>query len=120
MILAAIIIAKNPAQYGFDVAPHAPVPTETVDLPAAVDLRRVAEWAGVAVDDIQRLNPELRRWTTPVREGHYTLKVPEGTAARIQGGLCRIGAQPVERAAVAHGEGRRIAGHHRAQAAREP
>ena len=34
MILAAIIIAKNPAQYGFDIAPHSPMPTENVTLPA--------------------------------------------------------------------------------------
>ncbi len=87
MILAAVIIAKNPAQYGFEIPPHTPLPTETVDLPAAVDLRRVAEWAGIAVDDIQDLNPELRRWTTPIREGTYPLKVPAGTAGRIQDGL---------------------------------
>ena len=87
MILAAIIIAKNPAQYGFDILPHAPAPTETVTLPAAVDLRRVAEWAGVAVDEIQQLNPELRRWTTPIRQGSYSLRVPQGTATRIQDGV---------------------------------
>jgi membrane-bound lytic murein transglycosylase D len=87
MILAAIIIAKNPAQYGFEILPQTATPTETVNLPAAVDLRRVAEWAGVAVDDIQLLNPELRRWTTPVREGSYGLKVPAGSASRIQEGL---------------------------------
>lgn len=87
MILAAIIIAKNPAQYGFEIVAPTPVPTETVALPAAVDLRRVAEWAGVPVDDIQRLNPELRRWTTPIREGSYTLRVPAGTADRIGDGL---------------------------------
>jgi membrane-bound lytic murein transglycosylase D len=87
MILAAIIIAKNPVQYGFEIAPPAPVPTESVMLPAAVDLRRVAEWAGVAVDDIQQLNPELRRWTTPIRAGNYALKVPAGTASRIEEGL---------------------------------
>ncbi|MCC7179199.1 MAG: LysM peptidoglycan-binding domain-containing protein [Acidobacteria bacterium] len=87
MILAAIIIAKNPAQYGFDVAPHEPTPTETVTLPAAVDLRRVAEWAEVPVDDIQRLNPEFRRWTTPIREGDYELEVPEGTAEKVRAGL---------------------------------
>jgi membrane-bound lytic murein transglycosylase D len=87
MILAAIIIAKNPVQYGFEVAPPAPVPTETVMLPAAVDLRRVAEWAGVAVDDIQHLNPELRRWTTPIREGSYALRVPAGTAGRVDEAL---------------------------------
>ena len=87
MILAAIIIAKNPAQYGFDIAPVSPIPTENVMLPSAVDLRRVAEWAGVAVDDIQQLNPELRRWTTPIRQGSYALRVPAGTASRIEDGL---------------------------------
>ena len=87
MILAAIIIAKNPAQYGFDILPHTPTPTENVTLPAGVDLRRVAEWAGVAVDDIQQLNPELRRWTTPIREGSYNLRVPEGTATKVQDGV---------------------------------
>jgi peptidoglycan lytic transglycosylase D len=87
MILAAIIIAKNPAQYGFDIAPVSPIATEKVMLPSGVDLRRVAEWAGVAVDDIQQLNPELRRWTTPIRQGSYALRVPAGTASRIEDGL---------------------------------
>ncbi|MCC7124840.1 MAG: LysM peptidoglycan-binding domain-containing protein, partial [Acidobacteria bacterium] len=84
MILAAIIIAKNPAQYGFDnIEPLVPIPTERIAVPAALDLRRVAEWTGVAVDSIQQLNPELRRWTTPIREGSYELRVPEGSGARV-------------------------------------
>ena len=87
MILAAVIIAKNPTQYGFDIVPMAPLPTETVTVPPALDLRRVAEWAGVPVDDIQKLNPEFRRWTTPVRQGEYTIKVPEGTADKVRAGL---------------------------------
>ena len=87
MILAAVIIAKNPAQYGFEIVPMAPTPTETVIVPEALDLRRVAEWAGVSVDDIQKLNPEFRRWTTPVRKGEYTIKVPEGTAEKVRAGL---------------------------------
>jgi membrane-bound lytic murein transglycosylase D len=87
MILAAVIIAKNPSQYGFDIVPMVPTPTETVLVPEALDLRRVAEWAGVPVDDIQKLNPEFRRWTTPVRKGEYTIKVPEGTAERVRAGL---------------------------------
>src|SRR5262249_50861266 len=31
------------------------------------------------IDDIQALNPELRRWTTPVRTAAYDLKLPVGT-----------------------------------------
>ena len=87
MILAAVIIAKNPAQYGFDIVPLEATPTETVVVPPALDLRRVAEWAGVPIDDIQKLNPEFRRWTTPVKKGEYTIKVPEGTAEKVREGL---------------------------------
>jgi membrane-bound lytic murein transglycosylase D len=88
MILAAVIIAKNPTQYGFDdIVPMTAVPTETVMVPPALDLRRVAEWAGVPMDEIQRLNPEFRRWTTPVQKGQYSIKVPEGTAEKVREGL---------------------------------
>src|SRR5262249_18808788 len=83
MILAAIVIAKNPLQYGFEFESDAPHPYETVSLPRAVDLRRIAEWTGTTIDEIQALNPELRRWTTPVRDEQYELKVPAGTADRV-------------------------------------
>jgi membrane-bound lytic murein transglycosylase D len=88
MILAAIVVARNPAQYGFSVEPAAPMSYDRVTLPRPIDLRRVAEWTETPVDAIQALNPELRRWTTPVRDKDYELRVPEGTAdvvaARLQ------------------------------------
>jgi len=83
MILAAIVIARNPAQYGFDVVSEATHEFEKVNLPRAVDLRRVAEWTDSTIDEIQSLNPELRRWTTPVRSTGYELKVPSGTADTV-------------------------------------
>jgi membrane-bound lytic murein transglycosylase D len=87
MILAAIVIARNPAQYGFDFDPDPPVPYERVTLERPVDLRRVAEWADTTIDEIQALNPELRRWTTPVRDKEYELKVPAGTADQVSARL---------------------------------
>lgn len=80
LILAAVIVAKNPAQYGLTVTPVEAPAVEAVTLATAVDLRRVAEWAAVPVDVIQDLNPELRRWTTPLRATDYELKVPAGSA----------------------------------------
>ena len=83
MILAAIVIARNPAQYGFDFEPEGPPAYEKVTLPRPVDLRRVAEWADTTIGEIQALNPELRRWTTPVNDAQYDLKVPAGTGEQI-------------------------------------
>lgn len=87
LILAAIVIARNPAMYGFEIEPAPPIQYETVTLSAAVDLRRIAEWLGVPVQSVQALNPELRRWTTPVRATDYELKVPPGTAEIVRARL---------------------------------
>src|SRR5438874_10688720 len=83
MILAAIVIARNPAQYGFEVVTEATQEFEKVTLPRPVDLRRVAEWTDTTIDEIQALNPELRRWTTPVHDAKYELKVPSGTSESV-------------------------------------
>lgn len=83
LILAAMIIGRNPAQYGFEAVTAPPLEYDKVALPRAVDLRRVAEWAGTTVDEIQTLNPELRRWTTPVKYPEYEVKVPKGTADQL-------------------------------------
>src|SRR4051812_17098995 len=87
MILAAIVIARNPTQYGFNFEAEEQTPFEKVTLPRPVDLRRVAEWTDCSIDEIQALNPELRRWTTPVRDRNYELKVPVGTAGTVEARL---------------------------------
>lgn len=93
LILAAVIIARNPEQYGMNIQPMDAPEIETVSLSAAVDLRRVAEWAGTSVETIQDLNPELRRWTTPLRATDYELKVPKGSAAIIHAHLAEMTAE---------------------------
>ena len=85
MVLAAVIIGRNPTLYGFDSLGSTPLMSERVRVPDALDLRIIAEWAGVAVETLQELNPELRRTTTPA--GGHELKVPIGTAATIQSKL---------------------------------
>ena len=98
MILAAAIIARNPAQYGFEIPATLPFATDVVTVSGPVDLRNVAEWAGVPADDIRSLNPELRRWTTPVRAREYQLRVPMGTMASVLEGYA--GAAPGNAAAL--------------------
>lgn len=85
MVLASIIIARNPNFYGFDVEPISTFTFEKVTVPDALDLRVVAEWTGVSVDEIRALNPDLRRSMTP--RGTHELKVPVGTAAAVEAKL---------------------------------
>jgi membrane-bound lytic murein transglycosylase D len=87
MILAAIVIARNPVHYGFEFEPSTPASHDVVTLPGPVDLRRVAEWTDSTIDTIQSLNPELRRWTTPVKDSAYEMRVPAGTADIVKARL---------------------------------
>ena len=80
MIHAAIVVAKAPAKYGFDVSPEPLLTFETVPIKNAVDLRVVAECAGTDVGRLQLLNPELRRLATPAGRA-WNVKVPAGAAA---------------------------------------
>jgi membrane-bound lytic murein transglycosylase D len=94
MVLAAMVIARNPEHYGFTVPAASLAPTDSVTLTGPADLRRVAEWAGVPVDEIQRLNPGLRRWTTPLRGDAFELSVPAGSGALVSQRLAEL--QPEE------------------------
>jgi membrane-bound lytic murein transglycosylase D len=93
MILAAIVIAKNPSQYGFQVEPDLPLAYEKVQVSDPIDLRLVAEWTNAAIDDVEALNPELRRWTTPVRTSKYEIKVPVGTGDAFRARLAETPAE---------------------------
>jgi membrane-bound lytic murein transglycosylase D len=85
MILAAIIIGANPTHYGFDIDLAAPMAYERVQVPDALSLGVVAEWLSIPVEQIQTLNPELRRGMTPL--GNHELKVPIGTAETVEARL---------------------------------
>jgi membrane-bound lytic murein transglycosylase D len=78
-IIAAIIMAKNPKQYGLDnLVPDAPVIADTVPVEYSVDLRLVADLTDSSVAEIVGLNPSLLRMTTP-RDTTFDLHVPPGT-----------------------------------------
>ena len=93
LILAAMVVGRNPAQYGFELSTAEALSYEKVPVPKPIDLRRVAEWTGTSVDEIQALNPELRRGITPVRYEGYEIKVPSGTAEQLQARLATASAE---------------------------
>src|ERR1700722_12316325 len=77
--IAAIIMAKNPAQYGLDkMVPDEPVVSDTVTVDYAIDLRLVADVTNSSLPEIVGLNPSLLRMTTP-RDIPFDLHVPVGT-----------------------------------------
>jgi len=83
LIHAAIVVAKAPEKYGIEISPE-PVPVyESVPVRGAVDLRVIAECVETPLQDLQTLNPELRRLATPANRT-FELKVPEGRGAPLE------------------------------------
>ncbi len=82
-ILASILILKDPERYGFDADYEPELRYEWGEVDSATELRVIAECAGVSVEEIKSLNPELRRLITPPDVEVYRLKLPPGTSERF-------------------------------------
>ncbi len=87
-IHAVTIIGQGPEQYGFEVKPDEPLSYEQITVPKATSLKHVASLSGIPLEELVRLNSELRLKQTPP-DSPYRLKVPLGTAAGLQAGLDR-------------------------------
>ena len=89
-ILAAIIIANHPKQYGFDeMTLDPPVLTDTVTINYPVDLRLVSDLVGAPMDEMMALNPSLLRMMTPP-DTSFDLHLPAGTATLFQQRIAAI------------------------------
>ncbi len=76
--LAAMIVAKNPEEYGFhDIKMEEPIAYKKIQVQGPTDIKVIARAAGVSLSEIKRLNPELRRWFTPPDYPGYEIKIPE-------------------------------------------
>lgn len=77
-ILAAAIIGRNPAAFGFDgLASEPEFVFDIVEVPGKTKLRALAEAAGCSVDTLKELNPELLKDITPP-DDNYALRIPKG------------------------------------------
>jgi membrane-bound lytic murein transglycosylase D len=89
-ILAAIIIANHPQQYGFDdVTLDPPILTDTVTINYSLDLRLASDLVDAPVDELMALNPSLLRMVTPP-DTAFDLHLPAGTATLFQQRIATI------------------------------
>jgi soluble lytic murein transglycosylase-like protein len=77
-MIAATIIAKNPEKFGFTkIAYLPPLQYDTVKVSEPTSLRAAAVACNVPPEEIQLLNPELRKGMTPPEQPHYVLNIPK-------------------------------------------
>lgn len=87
-LIAAAIIAKNPAKYGFsEVEYQEPLQFDTVSINSPTKLKSVAKMLHISDDDILELNPAYARSVTPPSGGPYEVRVPPGTKVLLERAL---------------------------------
>jgi membrane-bound lytic murein transglycosylase D len=79
-LLAALMIAKQPEKYGFiELEYQQPLEYDTATLPSSTDLDVIARLTGAEYQLIKKLNPELKRWSTPPGAKDYQIRLPLGS-----------------------------------------
>ena len=78
---ATLLIASDPATYGFKLGQVEEIDAKRVEVEGPVSLRFVAEAAGVEEDLLEELNPAFRRGMLP--PGRATVRVPSKAAEAL-------------------------------------
>jgi membrane-bound lytic murein transglycosylase D len=95
IILAMVIMAKNPGHYGLEgIEPAAPMMYSTIQLEADTSLELIGDIVERPVAELRAMNPAL---LTNVAPAGYFVHVPAGTSAAVQAALSTI---PKEQRAV--------------------
>ena len=100
-ILATILIANNPNQYGFGhIRPAPSLKYDRIRVPASTNLNLLAQASDTSVQYLRYLNPHLRTNSTPPVP--YVINVPAGKANDVVALFRRIPASKVSNTSLAN------------------
>lgn len=100
-ILATILIANNPQQYGFgQVRAAPPLHYDRIRVPASTNLSILAQASDTSVQFIRYLNPHMRSNVTPPEP--YIINVPAGKASDVVAIFKRIPASKINNITLAN------------------
>ena len=90
-LIAAILISKNPEQYGFtDINYEAPLAYETLRVGPGLSLDAVGLICNTNSKQIKQLNQELKTGRTPLNKSHYEVQIPIGSSELAASNLPRL------------------------------
>jgi membrane-bound lytic murein transglycosylase D len=83
-VMACAVVARNPERFGLtDVVKDRPLDTRTVQVPGGTSLGRVASAAGISLDVLRELNPDLLRKRVPPDVKQWGVRIPSDKADRF-------------------------------------
>jgi membrane-bound lytic murein transglycosylase D len=88
-IIAAALIAKNPAKYGMEISVRSLFAYDSASVPSLTSLAAIAASAGCSIGDLKALNPQILRGTTP--PGAETIvRIPAGSSSHFDSAFATI------------------------------
>jgi membrane-bound lytic murein transglycosylase D len=103
-LIAAALIAKEPAKYGMTIRTLPPFAYDSVSVPASTPLAAIAKASGAPLDSVRELNPQILRGVTPPGS-RFNARVPVGHAAGFDSVFAAL--DPAERTAYTRVETRK-------------
>jgi membrane-bound lytic murein transglycosylase D len=88
-LIAAALIAKEPARYGMTIQTLPPLAYDSVRVPPSTPLAAIAKAAHASTRDVIDLNPHLLRGMTPPRDS-YLVRIPPGTAVSFDSAFAAL------------------------------
>lgn len=83
-IIAAMLISKAPALYGFrDLDYQMPMSFEYFSVPGGTDLVSLATYLGVSEKYLKVLNPELIKGFVPRQVSRHKIRIPKGSTTTV-------------------------------------
>lgn len=89
-LLAAMVLGKQPENFGLDVNFERPDVYDVVEVRGGTSLEAVAVAAGVELATVRALNPELKKPYTPPAVDVYPIKIPLGAADGFEERLSNV------------------------------
>lgn len=102
-LLASVIVAKNPEQYGFKLNPQPAEECEYVRVNGSYSLASLDKASGLSEGTLRRLNPHFIREVTPPT-GEHDLAVPRGARSSVETALRNTPKMRADRHVVRAGE----------------
>jgi membrane-bound lytic murein transglycosylase D len=82
--LAAALIAKNPKHYGFNITEKLKPFSYTYQfVPGGTDLSRISKLLKITPEELEALNPELKRSLVPKTVASHRIRVPKSFKQRV-------------------------------------
>ena len=88
-LIAAALVAKEPARYGLTLRTMPRYSFDTVTVPASTPLAAVARATGVSLAEIADLNRHVLRGATPPKT-RFTVRVPTGSATTFDSAFAAL------------------------------